>query len=216
MLSNRDSTIHKCFQKILHSLQAWKFGSLSAVWTMCHTVRTSICPKCHPSGRRVIPSGCTSVWSIIHSDDENFPSGPSPVVKFRTTPACIRPDVSAARPDDSVFDKLHFLYKAQIWEDRCNRPDDVDSCLDALIHKAGIAIQIQTFGRQSAWSRRACIRYGNCVHQINRSDNHPPWSRQAKPLYGNYLQWMCDHLDDRAPPSGRGSETRKNFIEILG
>jgi hypothetical protein len=27
--------------------------------------------------------------------------------------------------------------------------------------------------RQSAWSGRACIRYGNCVHQIDRQDAHP-------------------------------------------
>jgi hypothetical protein len=58
-----------------------------------------------------------------------------------------------------------FLSKAQLWEDRCNRPGDVDSCPDALIHKASIAIQIQTSGRRSSWSGRACI---------NRLDDHPP------------------------------------------
>jgi len=51
MLFNRDSTIQKCFQKILHSLQVRKFSSLSAVWTTCHTFWTSICPKHQPSGR---------------------------------------------------------------------------------------------------------------------------------------------------------------------
>jgi hypothetical protein len=66
-----------------------------------------------------------------------------------------------------------FLSKAQLWEDRYNRPDDVDSRPDALIHKASIAIQIQTSGRQSSWSGPACIRYGNCVHQINRPDDNP-------------------------------------------
>jgi hypothetical protein len=49
----------------------------------------------------------------------------------------------------------------------------VDSRPDALIHKASIAIQIQTSGRQSVWSGRACIRYGNCVHQIDCPDAHP-------------------------------------------
>jgi hypothetical protein len=174
-------------------------SQVPSVRTTCHTVRMHFCLKHHPFRRRELsvrtfPCREVSNYSSVH------PSG-----RFSSTSGrlCVR-------------QASGFLYKAQIWEDRCNRPDDVDSCLDALIHKAGIAIQIQTFGRQSAWSRRACIRYGNCVHQINRSDNHPPWSRQAKPLYGNYLQWMCDHLDDRAPPSGRGSETGKNFIEILG
>jgi len=47
-----------------------------------------------------------------------------------------------------VFDQaLGFLSKTQIWEDRCNRPDDMDSRLDALIHKASIIIQFQMFGR---------------------------------------------------------------------
>jgi hypothetical protein len=44
MLFNRDSAIQKYFQKILHSLQVRKFGSLLAVRTMCHTVRTLSCP----------------------------------------------------------------------------------------------------------------------------------------------------------------------------
>jgi hypothetical protein len=69
-----------------------------------------------------------------------------------------------------------FLSKIQIWEDYCNLPDDVDSRPDALIHKASIAIQIQTSGRQSAWFGRTCIRYGNLVHQISRPDDHPPGS----------------------------------------
>jgi len=50
----------------------------------------------------------------------------------------------------------------------------VDSHPDALIHKASIAIQIQMSGRQSSWFGRVCIKYGNCVHQINRPDDHPP------------------------------------------
>jgi hypothetical protein len=58
----------------------------------------------------------------------------------------------------------------------------VDSSPDTLIHKASIAIQIQTSGRQSAWSRRASIRYGNCVHQISHPDNHSP-GPDARSLY---------------------------------
>jgi hypothetical protein len=58
----------------------------------------------------------------------------------------------------------------------------MDSHPDALIHKASIVIQIQTSGCQSAWSGRACIRYGNCVHQISRLDDHPP-GPDARSLY---------------------------------
>jgi len=54
ILFNRDSTIQKCFQKILHSLQVKKFNSLPAVRTACHTVRTPSCPQHHSFGRREI------------------------------------------------------------------------------------------------------------------------------------------------------------------
>jgi hypothetical protein len=56
-----------------------------------------------PSGRRGIPSGCPTVQSIIRPDNENISSGPSSVSRsFESTLACFRPDVSAARPDDSL------------------------------------------------------------------------------------------------------------------
>jgi hypothetical protein len=73
----------------------------------------------------------------------------------------------------SVRQASGFLSKTQLWEDRCNRPDDVDSRPDAVIHKASIAFKIQTSRCQSAWSGHTRIRYGNCVHQINRPDDHP-------------------------------------------
>jgi len=68
---------------------------------------------------------------------------------------------------------MEFHSKTQLWEDRCYRPEDVDSHLDVLIHKASIAFKIQMSGRYSSWSGRASIRYGNCVHKINRPDDHP-------------------------------------------
>jgi hypothetical protein len=73
----------------------------------------------------------------------------------------------------SVWQASGFLSKTQLWEDRCNRPDEVDSRQDALIHKSSIAFKKKTFGRQSSWSERTSIRYENCVHQINRLDDHP-------------------------------------------
>jgi hypothetical protein len=72
----------------------------------------------------------------------------------------------------SVRPAIGFLSKTLIWEDRCNRLDDVDSRLDAFIHKASITFKIQIFGRQSSWSVRASYLYGNYVHQINRPDDH--------------------------------------------
>jgi hypothetical protein len=42
---------------------------------------------------------------------------------------------------------MGFLSKTQIWEDSCNRPDDVDSHPDVFIHKASRAFKIKTSGR---------------------------------------------------------------------
>jgi len=88
----------------------------------------------------------------------------------------------------SMFDQASgFSSKTQIWKECCNCPDDVDSCPDALIHKASIVIQIQTSECQSAWSGHACIKYGNCVHQINHPDDHPldPYPRSL------YIEITC-------------------------
>jgi hypothetical protein len=65
---------------------------------------------------------------------------------------------------------MGFLSKTQIWEDRCNRPDDVDSKFRDFFPNC--AFKIQTSGRQPSWSVRASYLYGNCVHLINRPDDH--------------------------------------------
>jgi hypothetical protein len=72
----------------------------------------------------------------------------------------------------SVRLAMGFLSKTQIWEDRYNCPDDVDSRPDPLIHKASCTFKIQTSGRHHSWSGRASYIYGNCVHLINRPDYH--------------------------------------------
>jgi hypothetical protein len=53
----------------------------------------------------------------------------------------------------SVIDQIRILSKFNLREDCFNRPDDVDSRPDALIHKARIVIQISPSGRQSALVR---------------------------------------------------------------
>jgi hypothetical protein len=82
----------------------------------------------------------------------------------------------------SVRLSFRISFQTQILEDYCNRSNDVVSRPNALIHKASIAIQIQPSGLQSAWSGRACIRYGNCVHQISRPNNRSPGT-DARSLY---------------------------------
>jgi hypothetical protein len=110
---------------------------------------------------------------------------------------------------------MGFPSKTQLWEDRCNCPDDVDSHPNALIQKASIAFKIQTSGRQFSWSGRASTRYGNCVHQSNRSDDHPlVQTREA-------LVWKLLAVKVRSSgQQGTIVRTRlkpgKNFSEIFG
>jgi hypothetical protein len=99
------------------------------------------------------------------------------VEKLWTALACIRPDDSQCSIKLKDFFPKHRYGKITatvrtMWIFRTS----------ALIHKASIAIQIQTSGCQSSWYRCACIKYGNCVHQINRPDDHPP-SLDARSLY---------------------------------
>jgi hypothetical protein len=91
-----------------------------------------------------------------------------------------------SRPDDVQWSiSFRFSFQVQIREDWCNRPDDVDSRPEALIHKARIAIQIQPSGRQLAWSGHAFNRYGNCVFNFNRPNACLSWSGRALNSYGN-------------------------------
>jgi hypothetical protein len=111
--------------------------------------------------------------SIICPDDKNFPSKPSSVSRnFELLQlASVWTFQQQVRMLFSFRSTMGFLFKIQIWEDNCNRPNDVDSRPDALIHKASHAFKIQTSGRWSSWSGRLSFIYGNCVHQINRPDD---------------------------------------------
>jgi hypothetical protein len=88
----RDSDIQKCSKRFCTVCKTEKSGSLPAVRTTCHPVRTLICPLHQPSGRRVKPSERTSTkassvrttWIPVRTFLY--------VEKHRTAPACIRPD----------------------------------------------------------------------------------------------------------------------------
>jgi hypothetical protein len=111
-----------------------------------------------------------------------FPSGHSSVL--RSFCSSLHPSGRLCSPSGrlSVRSSFRLSFQKQIWEDCCNRPDDLDSRPDALIHKASIAIQIQMSGRQPAWFGRTCIRYENCVHQISRLADRFP-GPDARSLY---------------------------------
>jgi len=122
----------------------------------CTVYKSDESDPLQPSERRDIPSGRPTIQSIICPDDENFPSGPSSLSRsFELLQlAFVRKFQQHIRTTLSVRPATVFLSKTQIWEDCCNRPDDVDSRPDALIHKASRAFKIQTSGRQPSWSGR--------------------------------------------------------------
>jgi hypothetical protein len=84
MLFNKDSAIQSASRRFCTIYKSEKFGSLPAVRTTCHTVRTPNYPKHHPFRRREL-----SVRTFLY------------VKKLRTAPTCIRQDILAACPDDS-------------------------------------------------------------------------------------------------------------------
>jgi hypothetical protein len=52
-----------------------------------------------------------------------------------------------------------------------------------------------------------------------RASNQPfgqpfPWSERAKPQYGNYVQLKCDRPDDKATPSGHGSNQERISVKF--
>jgi hypothetical protein len=99
------------FRSVSEDSAIRKVGSLSTVRTTCHPVQTLICPLFHSFGQRAIPSGRPDRPSIIRLEDVDFRPDPS-LHREASVPACIRPDVSAARPDASHYStKLQILSK---------------------------------------------------------------------------------------------------------
>jgi hypothetical protein len=142
MLFKQGFHYSEAFQMILHCFQDRSFQS-----------------PYQPSGRCVIPSGRPSVHCSIRPDDvpyhpdarqtKHHLSGPL-LYREAIVPA-LHPSGCFSSPSGrhSVIDQLQILSKFKIREDCFNRPDDVDSRPNALIHKARIVIQISPSGRQS-------------------------------------------------------------------
>jgi hypothetical protein len=112
MLFYKGFRYSEVFQKILHCLQVRRFSvPCQPFGRSCHLVRMLICPLFRPSGRRAIPPGCPDRPTIIRSNDVDFRPDPS-LYREASVPPCIRPDVSAARPDASQYStKLQILSK---------------------------------------------------------------------------------------------------------
>jgi hypothetical protein len=119
------------------------FAIQSASRRFCIVYKSENSVPCQPSRRRDIPSRRPTVQSIIRPDDENFLSRASSVSRgFELLQlATVRTFQQHVRMTLSVRPAMRFPSKTQLWKDRYNRPDDVDSSLDVLIHKASIAFK---------------------------------------------------------------------------
>jgi len=208
------------FQKILHCLQVRRFQvpcQPSGRW--CHPIRTLICPLLHPSGRRAIPFERPDRPCIIRPDDIDFGLDPT-LYQEAFIPVCIRPDVSAARPNASKYlTKLQILSKfiygkidaivrttwipvrmrfsiRQELQFEFNRPDaSLPSSGRAFNRYGNCAFNFNRPDACLSWFGRPHYRYGNYVLKINRPDSHPPRSGRTKALYGNYFQRTCYRPD---------------------
>jgi hypothetical protein len=170
----------------------------------------------HPSGRRDIPSGCPTVQSIFHPDVKNFPSKPSSVSRsFELLQlASVQTFQQHVRTPLGLQPATGFLSKTQIWEVRCNRPDDVESRPDALIHKASIAFKskrpdVNPLGPDA----RASDMEIACIRSTVRTTI--PLVRTCKAFIWKLLEWKCDRQDDRAPPSECGSNQERISAKFL-
>jgi hypothetical protein len=118
---------------------------LPAVRTMCHTVQTPDRLKHHPSERRGFRSRRSSVSRSFCSN--LHPSG----------------RLSSPSGRLSLFDQASDSFQNTIWEDCCNRSDDVDFCQDALLLKGSSQFKFNRPDASLPWSGHEFNRYGNCM-----------------------------------------------------
>jgi len=155
---NRDSTVQSNVRSFCTAYKLEDFGSQSAVQRIVPSR-----PDAHLSTAPSVQKTCLTVRtqdrpSIIRPDDVHF--SPGPLLYREATVPALHPSGCLSSPSGrlSVIDQLQILSKINLREDCFNRPDDVDSRPDALIHKARIALQILPSGRQLALVRTRELR----------------------------------------------------------
>jgi hypothetical protein len=167
----------------------------TSVRTTCHTVRTLIRLKHHPSGRHGFLSGPSSMSRSFE------------LLQFASFWTFQQP----VRTTLSVRSGFRFSFQKQIWEDCYNRPDDVDSCPDALFLKGSSQFKLIRPDAGLPWSGRAYDIYGNCVLHITRPNGHP-LGPDARSLYKEItcsgratVQTTGQHRSDAALKQERSS-----------
>jgi len=163
---HRDSTIQKCFRVRRFSVSCQPSGRLS------HPVRMTIC---HCSIRPDdVPYRPDSRQTNHHLSGRRVsPSGPSTVSR-RFYPACIRPDVSAARPDASQYSiSFRFLSKFQEREDRSTVQTMCYPVWTRISLRQESQIQIPPSGRLTAVVRTRVQQRRKLLIQLQPSGRLP-------------------------------------------
>jgi hypothetical protein len=141
---------------------------------------------------RAIPFGRPSVYYSIRPDDVPYRPDASQTkhhpsrrhtfsvltsIVSRSYCSSLYPSGRLSSPSGrlSVIDQIQILFKFNLREDYFNRPDDVDSRPDALIHKERIAIQISPSGRQSALVRTLMQLIWKLPIRLQPSGRLPIW-----------------------------------------
>jgi hypothetical protein len=146
--------------------------------------------KHHSSGRRVSPSG------------------PSTMSR-RFYPACIRPDVSAARPDPSQYSiSFWFLSKFQEREDQSTVRTMWYPVRTRVSLRQESQFKYHRLDVWQLWSGRAFIKEGNCRFDFNRTDDCLSWFGRVHCIYGNWV--LKNSRPDAHPPwSGRAKPDKE-------
>jgi hypothetical protein len=166
---------------------------------------------CQPSGRSSHPVRTTCHPVRTPDRPASFVQTkcsfrPDPILyREVSVPACIRPDVSAARPDASQYSiSFWFLSKFQEREDQ--------STVRTMWYPIRTRVEVRQesqfkYDRPDVWqlwSWRTCIKEGNCRFDFNRLDDCLSWSRREHYRYGNCV--LKNSRPDAHPPwSGRWS-----------
>jgi hypothetical protein len=117
----------------------------------------------------------------------------------RFYPACIRSDVSAARPDAYQYSiSFRFLSKFQEREDRSTNRTMWYPVRTRVSLRQESQFKYHHLDVWQLWSGRAFIKEGNCRFDFNRPDNCLSWSRRAHCRYGNCV--LKNSCLDAHPP----------------
>lgn len=143
-----------------------QLSKASVVWTTCHTIRTLIRLKHHPSERCGFPSGPSSLSRSIK------------LLQVASAWTFQQPVRTTLR----VRPSFRFSFQNKKWEDCCNHPDDVDSSPDALLLNVSSQFKFNHLDASLIGSGGAYERYGNYVQQITHPNGHPP-GPDARSLY---------------------------------